>query len=217
MHSIVALNRRDILFGVAAGAALATAVPALAQSGRLVITPGQTEGPFYPVSLPADMDNDLVRVQGRAAQAMGQVTHLAGRVLNRRGEPVKAAMVEIWQCDANGIYNHPRQPGLQRRDAAFQGYGRTEAAADGRYGFRTIRPVAYPGRTPHIHFKVHAPGAGRFTTQMYVAGERQNATDGLLNGIRDRVARESVIVRLEPANTIEAGALQGTFDIVLDI
>jgi protocatechuate 3,4-dioxygenase beta subunit len=217
MHSIVALNRRDILFGVAAGAALATAVPALAQSGRLAVTPGQTEGPFYPVSFPADVDNDLVRVQGRAAQAMGQVAHVVGGVFNRRGEPVRGAMLEIWQCDANGIYNHPRQPGLQRRDAAFQGYGRSETGSDGRYSFRTIRPVAYPGRTPHIHFKVHAPSVGRLTTQMYIAGERQNATDGLLNAIRDRAARESVIVRLDPADTIEPGALRGIFDIVLDI
>ena len=89
--------------------------------------------------------------------------------------------------------------------------------AAGRYAFRTIRPVAYPGRTPHIHFKVHAPGTGRLTTQLYVAGEPQNATDGVLNAIRDRDARESVIVRLEEAGEIEAGALKGTFDIVLDI
>jgi protocatechuate 3,4-dioxygenase beta subunit len=217
MSRIVALKRREMLVGAAA-AVLAPSLPALAaERPRLVITPGQTEGPFYPLSFPADMDNDLVRVQGRAAEAMGKVTHVAGRVLDRRGEPVRGAMLEIWQCDANGIYNHPRQPGLQRRDAAFQGYGRTQAAADGRYSFRTIRPVPYPGRTPHIHFKVYAPGAGRLTTQMYIAGERQNATDGLLNGIRDRSARESVIVRLDPADAVEPGALSGTFDIVLDI
>jgi protocatechuate 3,4-dioxygenase beta subunit len=215
MSSIVHLKRRDLILG---SAAALLAPPALAaEGGRLVVTPGQTEGPFYPVSFPADMDNDLVRVQGHAADALGQVTHIGGRVLNKRGEPVRGAMLEIWQCDANGIYNHPRQPGLQRRDAAFQGYGRTEAAADGGYSFRTIRPVAYPGRTPHIHFKVHAPGTGRLTTQMYVAGERQNATDGLLSAIRNAAQRQSVIVRLEPAVALEPGALRGTFDIVLDI
>jgi protocatechuate 3,4-dioxygenase, beta subunit len=64
---------------------------------------------------------------------------------------------------------------------------------------------------------VNAPGAGRLTTQMYVAGEPQNATDGVLRGIRDARARESVVVRLEPAGEIEAGALRGTFDIVLDL
>jgi protocatechuate 3,4-dioxygenase beta subunit len=126
-------------------------------------------------------------------------------------------VVEIWQCDSLGIYHHPQQPGLQRRDTAFQGYGRTEVAADAGYSFRTIRPVAYPGRTPHIHFKVSAPGIGRLTTQMYLAGEKQNATDGVLSRIRDRRARDSVIVKLEQANDVEAGALQGTFDIVLDL
>jgi protocatechuate 3,4-dioxygenase beta subunit len=210
------IARRAVLAG--AGAALiARAASALAAGSPLIVTPGQTEGPFYPVSFPADMDADLVRVQGRLAEAMGQVTHVSGRVLDRRGEIVRGAMVEIWQCDAHGIYDHPRSPGQSRRDAAFQGYGRTEIDAAGRYTFRTIRPVAYPGRTPHIHFKVHAPGTGRLTTQLYVAGEPQNAADGVLNGIRDRGARESVIVRLQDAGDIEAGALKGTFDIVLDV
>jgi protocatechuate 3,4-dioxygenase, beta subunit len=215
--AITILRRRDILAGASA-ALLVPSLPDLAAArSDLVVTPGQTEGPFYPTNLPADTDADLVRVQGQPAQALGQVAHIAGRVLNRRGEAVRGAQVEIWQCDANGIYHHPSQPGLQRRDSAFQGYGRTEVAADGGYRFRTIRPVAYPGRTPHIHFKVHAPGAGRLTTQMYVAGERQNATDGVLSRIRDARARASVIVRLEAADAIEPGTLTGTFDIVLDL
>ena len=209
------IERRAVLAGVGA-VLIARPVSALAAGSSLIVTPGQTEGPFYPVSFPADMDADLVRVQGRSTQAMGQVTHVSGRVLDRHGEIVRGAMVEIWQCDARGIYNHPRAPGQGRHDAGFQGYGRTEIDSASRYAFRTIRPVAYPGRTPHIHFKVHVPGVGRLTTQLYVAGEPQNATDGVLNAIRDRGARESVIVRLEDAGDIEAGALKGTFDIVLN-
>jgi protocatechuate 3,4-dioxygenase beta subunit len=209
------IERRALIVG--AGAAFVSAplgVPTFAEA-PLVVTPGQTEGPFYPVRFPADMDADLVRVKGQAAQAMGQVTHVVGRVLNRRGEVVPGATVEIWQCDANGIYDHPGDNGQRRRDATFQGYGRTQVDAAGRYAFRTIRPVAYPGRTPHIHFKVHAPGIGRLTTQMYVAGEARNADDGPLNSIRDRRARDSLIVRLETAGELEAGAMKGTFDIVL--
>jgi protocatechuate 3,4-dioxygenase, beta subunit len=211
------MQRRKLLIGVAATLAAPRPGGIAAAGSSLIVTPGQTEGPFYPVSFPADMDADLVRVQGRTAQAAGIVTHISGRILDRHGAIVPGAMVEIWQCDARGIYNHPRAPGQKRHDAGFQGYGRTQIDATGRYAFRTIRPVAYPGRTPHIHFKVHAPGVGRLTTQLYVAGEPQNATDGVLNAIRDREARASVIVRLEAASEIEADALKGTFDIVLDI
>jgi protocatechuate 3,4-dioxygenase beta subunit len=209
------LKRREVLAGVAA--LLARPPASFAAASALVVTPGQTEGPFYPLSFPVDMDADLVLVKGQAARAMGQITHVSGRVLNRRGEIVHGAALEIWQCDANGIYHHPRAPGHARHDRGFQGYGRTQVDAAGRYAFRTIRPVAYPGRTPHIHFKVHAPGLGRLTTQLYIAGEPQNATDAVLNAIRDRAARESVIVRLEDASDVEPGALKGTFDVVLSL
>jgi protocatechuate 3,4-dioxygenase, beta subunit len=213
---MIPMRRRQLLIGAAAAIAAPQLAGLAAAGSQLVITPGQTEGPFYPVSFPADLDADLVRVQGQKAQAVGLVTHISGRILDRHGQIVRGATVEIWQCDARGIYNHPRAPGQSRHDAGFQGYGRTEIDASGRYAFRTIRPVAYPGRTPHIHFKVHAPGVGRLTTQLYVAGEPQNASDGVLNAIRDRDARASVIVRLEEAGEIEAGALKGTFDIVLN-
>ncbi len=102
----------------------------------LVATPAQTEGPFYPTAFPADMDNDLVQVRGQAAQAMGTILHLEGRVLDLNGRPVDGALVEIWQCDAQGLYDHPRQPGRERRDSAFQGYGRMLVRADGSYSFR---------------------------------------------------------------------------------
>jgi protocatechuate 3,4-dioxygenase beta subunit len=122
--------------------------------------------------------------------------------------------VEIWQCDANGRYRHPSDRNATR-DPAFQGRGRMVSGADGRYAFRTIRPVSYPGRTPHIHFAIVAPQGAKLVTQMYVAGEPQNARDGVLQAIRDARQREAVIVRLEPAERLEAKALAGTFDIVM--
>ena len=98
-------------------------------------------------------------------------------------------------------------------DENFQGYGQTLTDATGDYRFRTIRPVPYPGRTPHIHFAVSAPGSPRFVTQMYVAGEPQNERDGVLMGVRDPAARARLIVPFRPA--AEPDALAGTFDIVL--
>lgn len=132
------------------------------------------------------------------------------------GAPIPDAAIEIWQCDATGIYRHPRDMHwLRKRDGGFQGRGRARSAADGAYAFRTIKPVAYPGRTPHIHFAITAPGRSPLITQMYVAGEPQNARDGVLNAISDRRQRDSVIVRLQPGDGIEASALAGSFDIVL--
>src|SRR5262245_39601843 len=151
------------LFAAGLGATLLA--PPRAFATTLAATPQQTEGPFYPVNFPADMDNDLVQVRGQAARALGTVLHLQGRVLDSSGRPLGGALVEIWQCDAQGVYDHPRQPGRERRDQAFQGYGRMQADADGRYSFRTLKPVAYPGRTPHIHFKTATPAGGHLTSQ----------------------------------------------------
>lgn len=207
------LRRRAVVAGTAVALAAAL-TPAVVRAATLVATPRQTPGPFYPRTLPLDRDNDLLRVDGQTAQAAGTPTHIAGRVLTEDGRPVRGAMVELWQCDAKGIYHHP----LDRRgpaDAGFQGYGSTAVDDEGGYRFRTIRPVAYPGRTPHIHFAVSGRGLARLTTQMYVAGDPANARDGLFNSIADPAQRASVLVALVPAPDLEAGALFGQFDLVL--
>jgi protocatechuate 3,4-dioxygenase beta subunit len=182
----------------------------------LAATPEQTEGPFYPVAYPADSDNDLVQVRGQAAYAMGTILHLQGRVLDASGKPLSGTLVEIWQCDAQGLYDHPGQPGRERRDRAFQGYGKVMTDAQSAYRFRTLKPVAYPGRTPHIHLKVATAGGRRLTTQFYLAGEAQNDRDFVYRGaLRDAKSRERIEMRLEPANGLEAGAFATTMDIVI--
>ena len=205
------LSRRGLVF-TGLGLMILSAAPA-SRAAALVATPRQTEGPFYPDSLPLDHDNDLLRVEGQAGRAAGTPLQLFGRVLTGSARPLAGLRVEIWQCDASGRYHHPRDRGSA--DPAFQGYGQATTAADGSYRFRTLRPVSYPGRTPHIHFAISGAGVGRLTTQMYVAGEPQNEHDSVLGRIRDRAARDSVIVALAPAPDLEPGGLKGTFDIVL--
>jgi protocatechuate 3,4-dioxygenase beta subunit len=208
------MMRRSVL-GAAAGVLLS---PRFALSAeRLAPTPAQTAGPFYPLSFPADSDNDLVHVAGHGGAAKGTVTQVAGRVLNADGQPLAGAAVEIWQADANGRYHDPRDNRAgPKPDAGFQGYGRVMTDAEGRYRFLTIRPVAYPGRTPHIHFAVSGGGVRTpFVTQMYIAGEPQNERDPVFRDILDPAARARVIVPLRPAPNIAAGGLAGNFDIII--
>src|SRR5829696_7262401 len=208
-------RRRFVVSGLAATGTLIVPNALTAQNAGLVATPRTTAGPFYPVKFPPDVDSDLVVLRGSGVRAEGTVTHVTGRVLGLDGKAIPNATVEIWQCDSRGRYLHPADTGGRLRDTAFQGYGRTVSDAYGAYHFRTIKPVPYPGRTPHIHFAVEAPGRGELVTQMYVAGEPGNERDGLYRAIRDPRQRAVVTVRLEPANGIEDGALGGAFDLVL--
>lgn len=186
----------------------------VASAAGLIPTPRQTRGPFYPAALPLDSDTDLVTVAGRDAPARGVVTHVFGRVLAEDCRPLAGTQVEIWQCDALGRYHHPREP-RGGADPNFQGYGRMVVGEDGAYRFRTIRPVPYPGRTPHIHFALTGAGLEPLVTQMYVAGEPGNASDFILNAVRDPERRARLIVPLRPAPELETGALAGRFDLVL--
>jgi protocatechuate 3,4-dioxygenase beta subunit len=211
----VLLDRRTVVSGAAAAAVAVMRGPAgLAQAASFPPTPRQTAGPFYPVDWSGDVDADLVRVKGEAAQAQGVVTYLRGRVLDARGTPLPGASVEIWECDAFGHYRHPRDR-QEGHDPAFQGRGRAITGTDGAYAFRTIRPVPYPGRTPHIHVLVQASGHEPLITQFYVADEPLNERDGLFNSLRDARQREAVLLRLAPADRIEPGALLARRDVVL--
>lgn len=193
------------------GALALAAQPVLAQS--LLPTPAQTEGPFYPDRLPLDQDNDLTLVAGRRAPAAGEITDLTGRVVDARGTPLRGVVIEIWQVDNNGHYIHTGDAGAGN-DANFQGFGRFETGQDGAYRFRTIKPVPYPGRTPHIHVKLHKGGRELLTTQLYVKGHALNERDGILRSIRDPGQRASVLVPFLRSSE-RPGELAARFDIVL--
>lgn len=201
-------DRRRILvwLGAAVVSTPLCATPALA--GDREPTPPVTEGPFYPRRFPADTDADLTRVEGLAGRAEGTVLDLTGRVVDRTGRPRAGARVEIWQCDARGHYHLAGEPEAAL-DTRFQGFGAVATDAEGRYAFRTIRPVPYPGRTPHIHFIVAENGRRRLTSQMFVEGEPRNARDGLYRELGD--AARLVTVRLEHSGE----GLRGALDIVL--
>jgi protocatechuate 3,4-dioxygenase beta subunit len=201
--------RRRMLLGALAFASQ----PALAQG--LVPTPAQTEGPFYPDRLPLDQDNDLTMVAGHRAPAAGKITDLTGRILDVNGKPLRGVVIEIWQVDNNGHYIHTADAGA-RNDADFQGFGRFETGQDGAYRFRTIAPVPYPGRTPHIHVKLRKGGRELLTTQMYVRGHALNERDGILRSIRDPMQRASLLVPFLPSNE-RPEELAARFDIVLGI
>ncbi len=208
-------TRRHFLSGLAVGAS-AFSVPGLFAE-ELTRTPKQTEGPFYPDKLPLDTDNDLIVINDTLTPAVGEITHLSGRILDARGNPIRNAVVEIWQCDNSGAYLHSKTGNADKRDRNFQGFGRFLTGRSGEYGFRTIKPVPYPGRTPHIHVAVKVPGQEKFVTQCYVKGHPGNEKDGILRSIRDEKARESVLVDFVPIRESRVAELAARFDVVLGV
>ena len=203
-------RRRSLL--LAAGAALiampALHLRALAQATPRRLTPAQSEGPFYPVAVPADSDADLL-ANGALRYAQGQPAWVEGSVTDLEGRPVRGASVEIWQCDHQGRYHHPGDG--DRADRAFQGFGRVAVDPEGRYRFRTIRPVAYGGRAPHIHVKVKLAARELLTTQLYVQGDAGNARDFLWRNLRGEADRAALTVAFAPGSD----GLQARFAIVV--
>jgi protocatechuate 3,4-dioxygenase beta subunit len=198
--------RRSFLSSVAVGTTALMTPGVFAD--QLVQTLRQGEGPFYPNKMPLDTDNDLLLINDSITPA--------GRILDRRGEPVRGAVVEIWQADNNGAYLHTGSDNWDKRDTNFQGFGRFVTGSTGEYTFRTIKPVPYPGRqAPHIHFAVKVKGQDQFTTQCYVKGHPGNMRDGIYRGVRDAKALDSILVDFTPIKESRIGELAARFDIVL--
>lgn len=206
-------TRRKIL---TTGATVVTAAAAptwlsstWAQKHQLRPTPSQTEGPFYPVVMPADSDFDLLR-NGPAQYKRGQPCWIEGTVVDANGVPVTGAVVEIWQCDQAGHYHHPGDG--SQADPAFQGFGRTAVGPDGNYRFRTLRPAPYSGRTPHIHFKVRLDLRVLLTTQLYVTGDPGNGRDSLWQRLNEQ-DRAALTVPFAPG----VNGLRAHFPIVVQV
>lgn len=194
--------RRRFVLSAGLGVAAALGFPHVASARGL---PTMTDGPFYPSlayrARSLDWDADLTTVRGRAPdgqplpRARGEHLDLHGIVRDDAGRAVDNAEIEIWQCDVHGSYRHPRGAG-ERIDAGFQGFGASRSDARGSYRFRTIRPVPYPGRTPHIHVKLRHPAFGEVTSQLFVASDPGNAGDFLYRSLAE-TDRQEVEMHLE--------------------
>jgi len=198
--------RRHVVAALA-GAALAPLAPRVTAQTALAPSAPQSLGPFYPRSAaerPRQTDADLIVVDGDRVLTRGTPILLIGRVRNRFGQPVAGAAIEIWQCDANAVYHHPAGGAEDQRDPNFQGYGTAHADASGEFRFRTILPVAYPGRTPHIHVRIQPEGGRALGTQLYLPDHPGNARDFLFSQLSPQEQR-ALLLALAP--TTETGPL----------
>ena len=182
---------------------------------ELMRTPPQMEGPFYPDRLPLDTDNDLLIINDTITPGVGEITHLTGRVVDVAGRPIAGAAVEIWQCDSAGAYLHSESGNAERRDGNFQGFGRFTTGRSGEYYFRTIKPVPYPGRSPHIHVKVKLRDRDLLTTQCYIKGDAGNPRDGVWKNLPDDAARAAVTIDFAKIPDSRIGELAARFDLIV--
>jgi protocatechuate 3,4-dioxygenase, beta subunit len=204
------IHRRPFLHTLGLGAAFLTVPGAFAAA--LQLTPKVGFGPFYPDHLPLDIDNDLILINDSITPAVGEITYVSGRVLGPQGEPLRNALVEIWEADRNGIYIHSASGDKAKADKHFQGYGRFLTGESGEYLFRTIKPEPYTGRCPHIHFAVQLPGRDKWSTEMYIRGHYLNPRDQVARFVKNVNELE---VEFKPLAGAKAGELAAKFDIVM--
>jgi protocatechuate 3,4-dioxygenase beta subunit len=210
-------TRRQLLSGLAVGAATFSARGAFAQALATAVT---GDGPYYPDRLPLDTDNDLLILNDRLTPAVGEIAHFTGRLFAENGAPVRNAFIEIWQSDVNGSYIHT-QGRNDKVDANFQGYGRFLTDAEGRYYFRTIKPVPYTlqnqFRAPHIHVAVSKAGRRIMATQALVKGHEANARDLITQRMKDPKLLDTLLVDYRPLPGSTLGELTANFDIRLGV
>ncbi|QDU80987.1 Protocatechuate 3,4-dioxygenase alpha chain [Polystyrenella longa] len=212
-----AFSRRHLLKGgVALGAAFFTTPGLFAE--ELMKTPRMTKGPFYPDHLPLDQDNDLIIMNDSTTPAVGDITHLTGKILLPNSEPAKNVTIEIWQCDANAVYLHSADSSRKKeqQDQHFQGYGRFETNAKGEYRFRTIKPVPYPGRpAPHIHYIVKKGDQELLTSQIFMSSFKGNQQDGVYRRAGSADQQKLVETEFKAIPDSKMGEYAAKFDIVL--
>ena len=193
-------------------AVIATGIaPAIANGNDLQPTAKQVEGPFYPNHKQIDRNADMTSVAGMSGKAAGESLLVKGRVLDTNGNPIKNALIDIWQADKNGRYLHEDAPETSPLDQNFQYWAKIKTSEDGSYSVKTIKPAKYAAeedwqRPPHIHFRVAKRGMRELTTQMYFANEPLNEIDKLYL---------EAPVEQRPSITVNVLDGQATFDIVL--
>lgn len=199
------LSRRNILKKSIVSAGSILLVSNVAKASSCLLTPDQTEGPFYPIEDQLDKDSDLTSVKGSLNNALGETIVMFGTVTDENCKPVKDALVEIWQACATGKYNHPGDPNPASLDPNFQYWGRALTNSKGEYSFKTIRPGHYQAtetwmRPAHIHLKVHRRGYEELTTQVYFKDDPYNSNDRILMGLSE-AERNRVIIDFKKTNT----------------
>jgi protocatechuate 3,4-dioxygenase, alpha subunit len=178
---------------------------------KLIPTPSQTVGPFFHLGLDRPQWSDLT-----VDNPAGERIAITGRVLDGDGRPVPDAMIEIWQANAAGRYDHPEDRQDKPLDPHFRGFGRVATDAEGGFRITTIKPGPVPGRgnalqAPHLNLAIFARGLLRHLyTRLYFADEKANAGDPLLSAIDDERVRRTLLAHRDGGDP----ALY-RFDIVL--
>ncbi len=213
-NSSLKFDRRKLLKSAAFGSAL-VGFPGLLTAEEFIETAALTEGPFYPDKLPLDTDNDLLIINEKLSAAVGEITHLTGRVLSKSGQPIRNALVEIWQCDSNGAYLHSGTNNADKRDSNFQGYGRFLTDSKGQYYFRTIKTRSIPRPDSTYPFCHQPKWTSCLDYSNAIKDHPQNARDGVLRSLKNEQAIASVMSNFEPFPDSKIGELQAQFNLVL--